>query len=221
MFDNCWAYRMHVTEHMKSKHLLIFRICQSSPLLAIVAAHLCLMLIYVAIPANLLSRWGLTSHSEVPVVDEDLPNFFRAVKLREADRLLSEDEMMRSRYGFEIREWELTDKLQNTAWPEKAIQGTPWYSVLGNLRYTEPFGYIGPHEKERDLYIKDCDEDDDNNGEQSDVVSILLNLGSIPDFVARQFSLEQDFSAGFKHLMADYKEKFKEKCGNEWTFSNP
>jgi len=58
---------------------------------------------------------------------------------------------------------------------------TPWYNPLSNYHYTESFGYIGPHIKNRYIYIKDCDSDYENNGEQCDVVGILLNLSSIPE----------------------------------------
>ncbi len=62
--------------------------------------------------------------------------------------------------------------------------------------------------KEPDFYIEDCDDDDENNGEQSDVVLILLNLGSIPDYMAQKFTLRHDFSAIFQAVMPDYKELF-------------
>lgn len=53
-----------------------------------------------------------------------------------------------------------------------------------NPVYVEGFAWLGPHVKDRGLYIKDTDDDPDNNHQQSDVVSVLMNLGSIPDFVA-------------------------------------
>lgn len=77
--------------------------------------------------------------------------------------------------------------------PKKAIQGTPWYKVLSNPQYTEDFQYIGAHIDEREKLIKDGDLIEENNCQQSDVVMILLNLGSIPDEVASKF----DFSPGF------------------------
>jgi len=97
---------------------------------------------------------------------------------------------MQTRYGFEIYENNLIEKLSQAPWPRIAIQGTPWYNILTNERYAEQFGYVGPHVKDRDFYIKDIDDDEENNCEQSDLVIILLNLGSIPDDVASKFELE-------------------------------
>ena len=112
------------------------------------------------------------------------------------------------------------EKLEKAPWPRVSIQGTPWYNILTNPRYAEQFGYISPCVKDRDYYIKDGDDDDDNNGEQSDLVIILLNLGSIPDYVARKFNLNQDYTAAFHAHMSDYKNKFQEKYDVKWEFSN-
>jgi len=91
---------------------------------------------------------------------------------------------MMTEYGFELSESWLVEKLENTQWPEKSIQGTPWYAIMCNPVYVEGFAWLGPHVKDRGLLIKDTDDDPDNNHQQSDVVSVLMNLGSIPDFVA-------------------------------------
>lgn len=53
-----------------------------------------------------------------------------------------------------------------------------------NPVYIEGFSWLGPHIKDRDDYMKDIYNDPENNHQQSDIVSILMNLGSIPDFVA-------------------------------------
>lgn len=98
---------------------------------------------------------------------------------------------MSERYGFDIYEYPLIKKLHGCLdrYPRIAITGCPWYSILNNPSYAEDFAYIAPHIVDRDFYIEDCDDDDENNGEQSDLVLILLNLGSIPDQVAKQFKL--------------------------------
>ena len=107
---------------------------------------------------------------------------------------------MQNRYGFEIYESSLVDQLYKCLdkYPRVQITGIPWYNILNNPAYAEAFAYIAPHVKERDFYIEDCDDDDENNGEQSDLVLILLNLGAIPDFVAKQFSLRHNFSIKFR-----------------------
>lgn len=50
--------------------------------------------------------------------------------------------------------------------PIKAIQGTPWYTVLSNPYYSEAFGYIGAYIGEREKLIEDGLSDvKDNFGE--------------------------------------------------------
>ena len=72
---------------------------------------------------------------------------------------------------------------------------------MANSKYVEEFAWLGPHVKDRNLYIKDMDNDPDTAHLQSDAVSVLLNLGSIPDFVASQFLLGSDFANNFMGLM--------------------
>ena len=101
------------------------------------------------------------------------------------------------------------------------ITGCPWYNILNNPNYAEAFAYVAPHVQDRDFYIEDCDDNDENNGEQSDTVLILLNLGSIPDEVARQFQMKQNFSKQFKKIMETYKKRFTREYGVDWEFSSP
>ena len=77
--------------------------------------------------------------------------------------------------------------------PKKAIQGTPWYSILSNPEYSDKFAYFGAHIDEREKLIKDGDDLEENNCEQSDIVMILLNLSAIPDEVARKFNFRMGF----------------------------
>lgn len=153
-------------------------------------------------------------------VDEDLPNFFTALLLSEADKIILENKQMMTEYGFELSESWLVDKLSNTKWPETTIQGTPWYAIMCNPAYAEDFAWLGPHVKDRGLYIKDWDDDPDNNHQQSDVVSVLMNLGSIPDFVASKINLGRTFAVDFMGLMDEYKRNFEEEHGVKWDFSN-
>lgn len=127
------------------------------------------------------------------IVDEDLPNFFSAIKLAHADEIILENQNMMQNYGIEIEDPRIVDIIEQTRIPKKAIQGTPWYNVLSNATYSDDFNYIGAHIDEREKLIKDADDDDGNNCEQSDIVQILLNLSAIPDEVAQKF----DFVPGF------------------------
>jgi hypothetical protein len=99
------------------------------------------------------------------VVDEDLPNFFKSVKLAQADEFVKEYENLKKQYGVEIEDQRVMDILDTTSMPKKAMQGTPWYSILSNPSYADEFYYIGAHVDEREKLIKDEDDGDDNNVE--------------------------------------------------------
>lgn len=47
-----------------------------------------------------LSDWGFTMSKHVMEVDENLPNFFSAVKLSDADWIVNENKHLRETYGF-------------------------------------------------------------------------------------------------------------------------
>ena len=94
--------------------------------------------------------------------------------------------------------------------PRKAIQGTPWYVVMSNNAYSEAFAYIGPHIKEREKLIEDGDKDrlvKDENGkftkemtleckrdrwEQSDLITIVMNLAFLPDEVVKKIDFTKE-----------------------------
>ena len=121
---------------------------------------------------------------ELISVDEDLPNFFEAIKLKQADEKLYEYYNMKNRYGLEIEDAEVIKKLERISAPEKTIQGTPWYSILSNFDYSERFNYYSAMLKDRTAYIKDINKD---KNVQSDMCVLLLNLSAIPDEVLFQF----------------------------------
>lgn len=89
------------------------------------------------------------------VVDEDLPNFYKSVKLSHADELIAENTNMMENYGFEPNDPDTISVLDSTVVPKKAIQGTPWYQVLSNPLYEDAFNYIGAFVNEREKLIED------------------------------------------------------------------
>lgn len=143
------------------------------------------------------------------IVDEDLPNFFDAVKISQADEIIEEAKNIKENYDFEIEDSRSVNTLKDAKIPKKAIQGTPWFSILNNPLYADDFNYVGAHVSEREKLINDADDDDDNNCEQSDIVQILLNLSAIPDEIAQQFDFKPGFAHGFRKMMSDYKRGFQ------------
>ena len=47
-----------------------------------------------------MNKWGFTMSSNEIEVDENLPNFFEAVKLSDADWVVYENSNLRDNYGF-------------------------------------------------------------------------------------------------------------------------
>lgn len=131
-----------------------------------------------------LQKWGFTMSPKDIMVDEDLPNFFKSVRLAQADEVVQEFANLKENYGIEFQDPKVVEILDCTSMPKKAIQGTPWYNILSNPSYADEFYYIGAHVDEREKLIKDEDDGDGNNCEQSDIVIILLNLSAVPDYVA-------------------------------------
>jgi len=60
---------------------------------------------------------------------------------------------------------------------------------------------------DREELIKDDDDDDDNDCEQSDLVSILLNMAYIPEEIMAKFKFETGFYKTFKPMMDSYHDK--------------
>ena len=171
--------------------------------------------------APFLQRWGFTMSSKDIVVDEDLPNFFKSVKLQQADEVVKEYTNLKENYGVEYEDPTVINILDHTSMPKKAIQGTPWYNILSNPSYSDEFYYIGAHIDEREKLIKDDDDNDDNNCEQSDIIMLLLNLSAIPDYVAQRFDFKSGFQPEFLQHFHNYRKKFEQKYGVKWEYQNP
>ena len=105
----------------------------------------------------------------------------------------------------------MLQRLDATTIPEHAIQGTAWYNILCNKRYTEQFEYFGADVQDREIYIKDG-----KGTQQSDMVMILLNLAAIPDQVVQSIDLN-NFSESFQKAIETFKQEFSEKQGKQWT----
>lgn len=87
---------------MLSDHLIEYRVCQSSPLFLMSLTCVALIVVQLVIPAELLLKWGFTMSVEEMEVDEDLPNFFTALLLSEAEKITAENKHMVKEYGFEL-----------------------------------------------------------------------------------------------------------------------
>ena len=163
-------------------------------------------------------------------VDEDLPDFFDAVRLSQADELVKEEYNMIQNFGLQLNDPATINELDITRIPEKSIQGTPWYQVTSNDKYKELFNYFGAFIEEREKLIEEGYEDMlDNDGnfrkdcirwrcEQSDLVMILLNLAYIPKEVIEMLTFKAGWQEDFKSIMKIHKNKWGIKLGRKWRW---
>ena len=190
IYENNWSYIGKSTDSMLSQHEVSFSIDWGTPALFMATAAVGILAIQ-KIFSSYLMRWGFTMQSVEIKVDEDLPNFFRSARLTQADELIKENENMQENFGINLNDPDTIEILDKTVMPKKAIQGTPWYQILSNPRYSNEFYYIGAFIGEREKLIEDGYGESDNpqfadeelriRCEQSDLIVILLNLGYVPD----------------------------------------
>mmetsp|Transcript_5223 Transcript_5223/g.8085 ORF Transcript_5223/g.8085 Transcript_5223/m.8085 type:complete len:884 (-) Transcript_5223:266-2917(-) len=192
MFENTWNYITDVEHTMKSSHQIVFGVNWAAPTLFMAVASVALVIVQ-RVFADYLMKWGFAMSSQEIKVDEDLPNFFKSVKLSHADELIEENNNMKENFKFMPNDPDTIHVLDATKIPKKAIQGTPWYQILSNPEYATHFQYIGAYINEREKLIEDgypetenaqfAEEERQIRFEQSDMVVLLLNLAYIPDSV--------------------------------------
>ncbi|CDW71360.1 UNKNOWN [Stylonychia lemnae] len=220
VFSNQHNLIEDIDELMKSGHTIkSIRVDQASPLLLIGVCIFCIIFMQNFFKKT-LKKWGFTFGGSKINVDQNLPFFFKSIRLREAAWLLKENKNLKEEYGFSIISREIEDTLQKIKIPKKAIQGVPYYIILANPLYTRDLHYICCDVPARDPLIKDDDDDDDNNCEQSDIVSIVLNMAFIPDEVLNQFKIQTGFRKYFRTAMDFYLAKKGKKLIKDKNTAN-
>jgi hypothetical protein len=154
IYQNDWSYIDKTTDTMRSNHFAFFGVNWATPLLFMACCAVFIIAIQ-KIFADYLMKWGFAMASKDINVDEDLPNFFKSVKLSQADEIILENENMKKNYLMCLNDPDTIHKLDETSVPKKAIQGTPWYQVLSNPKYSDLFYYIGAFIGEREKLIED------------------------------------------------------------------
>lgn len=104
IFGNVWFYIMRETDQMKSGHSIrdALIVNYSTPLQLLAFGAVFLIIIQILVPYEDLARLGFSMAQSEIEVDEDLPNFFSAIKISHADEIVQEAKNMRENYGFEI-----------------------------------------------------------------------------------------------------------------------
>jgi len=180
------------------------RVNQAAPLL-LMGTAISIIIFMQSFFKRALKAWGFSFGGTKINVDENLPFFFTAIKLADADWLVKENENLRDEYGFSIISEEVHDILDTTKPPKKAIQGVPYYIILANPMYYRDFQYICCDVPDRATLIKDDDDDEENDCEQSDLVPLILNVAYIPEEVSQKFHFATGFHKQFKPAMEEYK----------------
>jgi hypothetical protein len=126
IFENKYSLIQTSLETMKSGHFPYFGVNWAAPLLLMCIASIFLVTVQ-KIFASYLMQWGFALQSQEIEVDEDLPNFFKVIKLSQADTLVSMENNMKDNFGFSFNDPDTIELLDATCIPKKAIQGTPWY----------------------------------------------------------------------------------------------
>lgn len=181
---------------------------QATPLLLLTGAMLIIFLAQQFFKKT-LKRYGFGFSGTKIEVDENLPNFYQAVKLAEADWLVAENAYYTDKYGMKMITNELASRLDATQLAKKPIQGIHWYSLLANPTYVQQFAYISVNTPSRENLIVDDDDDEGNDCEQSDMVNIILNMGFIRDSVVR----ECVFGAGISKSIRGHNMAAKSTAG--------
>jgi hypothetical protein len=207
IFQNFYHLIPDSTTKMFSGHTFSkITVDQAAPLL-LMGVCVAIIIIMQSFFKKTLKKWGFTFGGSKINVDENLPKFFDSIRLRDADWLIQENKNLKDEYGFSIVDSKVIKVLDSVGAPKKAIQGVPYYIILANPLYYRDFQYICCDVPDRNNLIKDDDEDEDNDCEQSDIVSIILNMAYIPDDVILEFSFETGFHKKFRPAMNAYLAK--------------
>lgn len=159
---------------------------QATPML-LIAIPIMVIVLLRRFAYPLLSKWGFVISTNVISVDENLPKFFEAVKLQDADWFVKESNYLQEKYKFTFANNRVVAELDNWKVAKKPISGIAWYNILANPYYIKDFNYITVDVPDRESLIVDGDDDEGNDCEQSDMVSILLNLAYVRQTVAKSF----------------------------------
>ena len=127
-----------------------------------------------------------------------MPNFFRSVKLSDADWIVKENQYLEQNYSFRFAPSKLIEEMDKVEVPKKPVQGIAWYNLMANPMYVRAFNYIEIDVPNRENLIVDGDDNEGNDCEQSDMVNILINLAFVKPKVGREFKLESGYSESFK-----------------------
>lgn len=102
---------------MISGHFVDWNVTYAAPLLGIAALSV-FVLLFQKLLGDKLILWGIADEHKKMDVDEDLPNFFKALKLSSAREIIIENANMKENFGFETTDPDTVEGLLYTAMPK-------------------------------------------------------------------------------------------------------
>lgn len=101
---------------MRSGHSIkdSLMVTYSTPLQLVAFASTFIIAVQLIVPHETLAAWGFTMAQGEIEVDEDLPNFFEAIKIKHAEEVVLESRNMVENYGFEVEDPQVLQRLEQT-----------------------------------------------------------------------------------------------------------
>jgi len=112
-----------------------------------------------------------------------------------------ENKNLLENYGFCLVDAKVAERLDNWELARRPIRGIAWYNILANPYYSRLFNYIDVNVPSREDLIVDGDDDEGNDCEQSDMVSVLMNMAFAPRAVVKDFVFGPGISKTFKEAI--------------------
>ena len=187
IFENVTNKLEFTGTEMESSHdlLTLLKVKPSTPVLFFCLIIPMIAIIRAIIPER-LRKWGFTISSNILEVDENLPDFFNALKVSDKEWFLKENENTKDKYAFMVANKETIRNIQQyPGTPDKPISNIAFYWPLANPYYQRHFNYFPVSLKDRSKYIVDDDNDETNDCEQSDFVCFMLNLAYLKEEYAK------------------------------------
>jgi hypothetical protein len=94
------------------------------------------------------------------------------------------------------------------------LQGCFCFDILCNRRYEEAFQYLPYVIEDRNEYIIDGDDDEGNDGMQSDMVRLILNMAFLEESKAREFNFSPEYYNSMKKPVSKEAEEAMRKKKN-------
>jgi len=175
IFENIINQITHSSENMNSAHDFrsMLQLTTATPMLAISITILMIATLRTCCNEK-MRKMGYDISSTTFEVQENLPNFYEAVKLSETSWFVAESRYLRYNYNFSFASNTMITRLEKEKFvPKKAIQGLAWYNILFNPAYARAFNYVSVDTPNREKMIGDID----GGCDQSDLVALIINLG--------------------------------------------